>query len=642
MNAYIRPILISFFLTFSTPFTAAANELSDTLNSMAAKLIEQLVMEQKFVLKVTPPEETGLPESFLRSIAGDVEAALLFSSEFKIKMINRNTTEDLWSEAIEFGDADFEKLYSASKSDAAIIISPRATTLGVEISINVYQLFGKDAGKVLAATGSFLLEMDIKNALGVDLKTVGSEVEAIKKQLERLKSVTEVIAEPISYAEFFHNAKIFSEQGDVVTAIINLIEASKKQPQIIDPLVKMVELIEFKFGRGSIDAFVLSKYPNISDRNKRIIKLLQGSTELDFIDVSVQSYLDPVELALWLNTKTASISSKLTKCQMSYQNGSNEWIRLRACTNVQQNTSFIFELASIEYAKQVLRNQIEDIGFNDFILDGDVERSYIQRDLFISGPETELQSLALSSMEVFRRFNQQNRPMIDDELLFVFEPLLSTISFYARKNFTEGLLWGESLSFQRGLGMALIFLQLGYNSAAEKAIFLTSEMLDEAFKKKLENVATNKIPSYFICFYNDLNSIVKQFSLKPVEPSVNRKIDFSKCPNVEAKSNESVKLWVDRFEVQREMYIPNPVVNDKKSEVRLGDYKKSVDGRAFNDKVSGISKNTVKNYTYAAQHLALTTSMEASMSQLIWGRSYTTQAILPIVGAIYAANTYER
>ena len=117
----------------------------------------------------------------------------------------------------------------------------------------------------------------------------------------------------------------------------------------------MVELIEFKFGRGSIDAFVLSKYPNISDRNKRIIKLLQGSTELDFIDVSVQSYLDPVELALWLNTKTASISSKLTKCQMSYQNGSNEWIRLRACTNVQQNTSFIFELASIEYARQVLQ-----------------------------------------------------------------------------------------------------------------------------------------------------------------------------------------------------------------------------------------------------------------------------------------------
>ena len=85
-------------------------------------------------------------------------------------------------------------------------------------------------------------------------------------------------------------------------------------------------------------------------------------------------------------------------------------------------------------------------------------------------------------MEVFRRFNQQNRPMIDDELLFVFEPLLSTISFYARKNFTEGLLWGESLSFQRGLGMALIFLQLGYNSAAEKAIFLTPG-LDEAFKK---------------------------------------------------------------------------------------------------------------------------------------------------------------
>ena len=51
MKAYIRPILISLFLTFVAPFQVAADEITDVINDVATKLAQQLPMENKFVAK---------------------------------------------------------------------------------------------------------------------------------------------------------------------------------------------------------------------------------------------------------------------------------------------------------------------------------------------------------------------------------------------------------------------------------------------------------------------------------------------------------------------------------------------------------------------------------------------------------------
>ena len=51
MNAYIRPILISLFLTFVASLNAAADEVTDVINEVAAKLVQQLPMDKKIALK---------------------------------------------------------------------------------------------------------------------------------------------------------------------------------------------------------------------------------------------------------------------------------------------------------------------------------------------------------------------------------------------------------------------------------------------------------------------------------------------------------------------------------------------------------------------------------------------------------------
>ena len=66
MKAYIQYTLLSLFLSFLMSFTVSADEVTDVVDDVAAKLVQQLPLDKKIALKSRSPEETGLPEEFLR------------------------------------------------------------------------------------------------------------------------------------------------------------------------------------------------------------------------------------------------------------------------------------------------------------------------------------------------------------------------------------------------------------------------------------------------------------------------------------------------------------------------------------------------------------------------------------------------
>ena len=68
MKAYVQSILLSIFFICSLPFNVAADEVSDVVNDVAAKLVQQLPLDKKIALKSLSPDETGLPDSFLRQL----------------------------------------------------------------------------------------------------------------------------------------------------------------------------------------------------------------------------------------------------------------------------------------------------------------------------------------------------------------------------------------------------------------------------------------------------------------------------------------------------------------------------------------------------------------------------------------------
>ena len=72
----MKNFLLSAILAFA-PVFAIADEVREVVNAVAAKLVQQLPMDKKIALKSLSPEETGLPEDFLRKLTSDLEAALL-------------------------------------------------------------------------------------------------------------------------------------------------------------------------------------------------------------------------------------------------------------------------------------------------------------------------------------------------------------------------------------------------------------------------------------------------------------------------------------------------------------------------------------------------------------------------------------
>ena len=72
-----------------------ADEVADVVNEVASKLVQQLPMDKKLALKSLSPDETRLPEGFLRKLTSDLEAALLSASDFEVNLGNRTTIADV-------------------------------------------------------------------------------------------------------------------------------------------------------------------------------------------------------------------------------------------------------------------------------------------------------------------------------------------------------------------------------------------------------------------------------------------------------------------------------------------------------------------------------------------------------------------
>ena len=55
MNACVQSILLSLLLTCSMPLIVAADEVTDVVDDVAAKLVSQLPMDKKIALKSLSP-----------------------------------------------------------------------------------------------------------------------------------------------------------------------------------------------------------------------------------------------------------------------------------------------------------------------------------------------------------------------------------------------------------------------------------------------------------------------------------------------------------------------------------------------------------------------------------------------------------
>ena len=310
MKAYVKSILLSLFFTCLLPFNVAADEVTDVVNDVAAKLVQQLPMDKKIALKSLSPDETGLPEDFLRKLTSDLEAGLLTASGFEINLANRTTMEDVWQEAIEFNNADFDDLYKDANADVMMMISPRAISTGVEIAITAYALTGSNVGKTLASSGSVLLPIDLQANLGVNVNDLNQQMSQVLAEIEKVGQTGGLISNPNTYAEFYHNARILQQRGEVDLAMRNYEQALElgRDFEFVDPLMDLIDLASARYGSQNVGAYV---------NNKIFDKLSPDLQEFSLI------YSDSSKILNFLTTEdTTKIADKFTPSLVLWLNQS--------------------------------------------------------------------------------------------------------------------------------------------------------------------------------------------------------------------------------------------------------------------------------------------------------------------------------
>ena len=255
----IKRLCIVLVFSVLAPLQVAADEVTDVVNDVAAKLVQQLPMDKKIALKSLSPDETGLPEDFLRKLTSDLEAALLTASDFEINLANRATMEDVWQEAVEFNNANFDELFKSANADVMLMMSPRAISTGVEMAITAYALTGDNVGKSLASSGSVLLPIDLQANLGVNVNDLNQQMSQVLAEIEKVGQTGGLISGPSTYAEFYHNARILQQRGEVDLAMRNYEQALAEGYLFVDPLLDLLDLANARYGEAGTKKYFEKK-----------------------------------------------------------------------------------------------------------------------------------------------------------------------------------------------------------------------------------------------------------------------------------------------------------------------------------------------------------------------------------------------
>ena len=273
LKGFVGTFLLSIFLSISTLPAANANEVQKALDTVASKLVTKLPMSKKIALKSLSPDETGLPADFLRKLTSDLESYLLKASNFEAKILNRQVTEDVWGEAIEFGDARFQELYAASEASILVLLSPRITPTGLELSASAYELKGEFSGNVIASSGSISVEADLEKLLGINVNTISDDIDSIRKELDILSQEVGLVYDPQKFSDYVHNSEINIKNKDYYSAISNLEQALNINPKFTDITIKLGQLLLLQFGKADAIIYVQKQLKSLPPEQYTLILL---------------------------------------------------------------------------------------------------------------------------------------------------------------------------------------------------------------------------------------------------------------------------------------------------------------------------------------------------------------------------------
>ncbi len=171
------PFFLFFFYMLITVGCSDSNiEYTKQYVNIAKNISPKIPEGSKVALKMTSPDKNGLPEAFLQKLMAEFSGALVQSSDNKFVVLNRNSTEEIWQDAIEFNNQEIDSITSSAEADISISLSPKINESGIDLSVTVYSMKPGSTGNILASVTQ-LIPMNVKAELGVNVQTLDKKTD---------------------------------------------------------------------------------------------------------------------------------------------------------------------------------------------------------------------------------------------------------------------------------------------------------------------------------------------------------------------------------------------------------------------------------------------------------------------------------
>jgi len=265
MNYHDRHFLIGFLLVnfivgfsitlFSFEVMAAAKSQKTVSTSMvvidklAAELLESLDPKSRVAIRPFSKKETGIPEKLGSSLINGLVGSLQRQTNHKMNVVEREKLLKIWQEAEEFKNADLSRLVKEAGADILIIGDVRTRKEGLELSFRAYDTRPGNTGKIVASTRLHYLEMNWKTETGFSPEQSAKAIQDMSKALRILMSSGGLVAAPKAPADFYHNARILAQRGELDRAVASYKKLFKFKVILADAVKDLVSLASALYGK---------------------------------------------------------------------------------------------------------------------------------------------------------------------------------------------------------------------------------------------------------------------------------------------------------------------------------------------------------------------------------------------------------
>lgn len=259
MNKFFTLCFLFFFA--NAGLATAVKPIDDAIDKTVSELIKRTKKQGKFAIKILPSKEAPISESTGIQIETMVAASIQKQSNFDSEIVPRASISAIWNEKLLTDTkerTDFGDFISKVKADYLVLILLVPTESNAMFSLQVFSVHGASDGKLIYSSPVSEVTVPSLNSRLKDSE-IAQELKSISAQITAISKTGGIIEVPKSYSDHYHNSRIYSQRGEIDSAIKSYEELIKSRVQFADTIYDFVAVLKRLYGQDGANIFIEKK-----------------------------------------------------------------------------------------------------------------------------------------------------------------------------------------------------------------------------------------------------------------------------------------------------------------------------------------------------------------------------------------------